>query len=124
MWLAMQELQSKSANFPFTTKRLRSARAIKLRKGPGLRYRVLPAAWPAPAKFQETKPRVEESRRDRPQDPEGDPGRWPNHQCRARQACRDFTAALPAPGQDPGGGGLYPGLSRAAGSPQARLRRH
>jgi DNA-binding Lrp family transcriptional regulator len=38
----MQELQSKSANFPFTTKRLRTARAIKLRKGRGLRYRVLP----------------------------------------------------------------------------------
>ncbi len=43
----MQELQSKSANFPFTTKRLRSARAIKLRNGPGLRYRVLPAVVPA-----------------------------------------------------------------------------
>ena len=38
----MQELQFKSANFPFTTKRLRSARAIKLREGGRLRYRVLP----------------------------------------------------------------------------------
>jgi DNA-binding Lrp family transcriptional regulator len=38
----MQELHSKPANFPFTTKRLHSARAIKLRKARKLRYRVLP----------------------------------------------------------------------------------
>ncbi len=44
MWQAMQELQSNSANFPFTSLRLRGARAIKLRKAPKLRYRVLPAS--------------------------------------------------------------------------------
>jgi DNA-binding Lrp family transcriptional regulator len=43
----MQELQFKASNFPFTTARLRGARAIKLRKGAKLRYRVLPLALPA-----------------------------------------------------------------------------
>jgi DNA-binding Lrp family transcriptional regulator len=43
----MQELQFKAANFPFTSPRLRSARAIKLREGGKLRYRVLPPAQPA-----------------------------------------------------------------------------
>jgi DNA-binding Lrp family transcriptional regulator len=41
MWQAMQELQSNSANFPFTRWRIAGARAIKLRKTPNLRYRVL-----------------------------------------------------------------------------------
>src|SRR5690242_6792507 len=42
--------------------------------------------------------RAEESRRDRSQNPERDPGRWPNHQCGTRQARRYFAAAVPAPG--------------------------
>ena len=40
------------------------------------------------------------------------------------QTGRHLAAALPAPGQDAGGGGLHPGLPRLAGSAPARLRCH
>ena len=49
----MQDLQSNSANFPFTSWRIAGTRAIKLRKAPNLRYRVLPSPLQA-CQFQET----------------------------------------------------------------------